>query len=72
MPNPSSSRSGGGRGRKRGRGESKLGPDARRANLRESLAPRATGIPPDVQKQLILELLEATEPPGNEIEPHKT
>ena len=35
-------------------------PDARAANLRESLAPQASGIAPEVQKQLIVELLEAT------------
>ena len=34
-------------------------PDARAANLRESLSPEAVGISPDVQKQLILELLDA-------------
>jgi len=36
------------------------------------LAPRATGVPPEVQKQLILELLEATDPQRGENEPPKT
>lgn len=72
MPNPSSSRPGRNRGPKKGPGKTKLGPDVRKANLRESLAPRATGIPADVQKQLILELLEATERPGDEKKPPKT
>jgi hypothetical protein len=41
-------------------------PDARAANLRETLAPRAAGISPEVQKQLILQLLEATLTDGEE------
>ena len=72
MPHPSSSRPDRSRGRNRGPGETQLSPDARKANLRESLAPRATGVPPEVQKQLILELLEATDPQRGENEPPKT
>jgi len=60
MPNPSSNSPGRSRERKRGARQSKHDPDARAANLRESLAPQANGIAPELQKQLIVELLEAT------------
>jgi hypothetical protein len=73
MPNPSSSRPGRRRGSKRGQRQvTKHDPDARAAILRESLSPKAVGISPDVQKLLILELLEATQPPKHEKRPPMT
>jgi hypothetical protein len=72
MTTPSSSRPDRSRERKRGTGESKLDPDLRAANLLESLSPEASGISPEVQKQLILELLEATSPAGEEARPPLT
>ena len=60
MSHPSSNHPGQSRERKRGSRRWKHDPDARAANLRESLAPQATGIEPELQKQLIVELLEAT------------
>jgi hypothetical protein len=66
MSHPSSNHPGRSRERKRGTRRWKHDPDARAANLRESLAPQANGIAPELQKQLIVELLEATLARGEE------